>query len=131
MLQGVSLMRIIFMMILGISFHSLFTQMSVDWFPMHWFVNLMGSFSLMGDPWKILSSKALPTKLKLSGKISTFGCYFCLWLYSELPYSGVWSFETKYGDKMAPISPETAFANAIKLVIIILFWIKIILPQMA
>jgi len=36
------------------------------------------------------------------------------------PYSGVKSFETKYGDKMAPISPLTALANAIKLVIMIL-----------
>ena len=41
-------------------------------------------------------------------------------LNKKIPYSGVKSFETKYGDKMAPISPLTALANAIKLVMMIL-----------
>jgi len=38
----------------------------------------------------------------------------------KIPYSGVRSFDTKYGDKMAPISPLTALANAIRLVMMIL-----------
>lgn len=50
-------------------------------------------------------------------------------LNKEIPYSGVKSLETKYGDTIAPISPLTALANAIKLVMIILLVYNNFLPQ--
>ncbi len=50
-------------------------------------------------------------------------------LNKEIPYSGARSLETKYGDKMAPISPLTALANAIKLVMMILLAYRNLLPQ--
>jgi hypothetical protein len=42
----------------------------------------------------------------------------------KVPYSGVRPFYTKYGDMMAPIYPDTALANAIRVVIMILFVVK-------